>query len=158
MIEFLLMGAQAAGAITDIIGKSQAYKTEKLAIGIEQEQIKARMDQERLVFQEQSLADLRNLEQTLASQRAFAAARGVNPGQGSALMQMQRSITEFRNDEIARNLSQMFLTQQRSTQLRAKDLERKSARDKFRIGLFKTAFENISTMGSSGGLGSLTLN
>lgn len=109
MLQFILMGAQAAGAI-------MSYKMEKYAGAIEKQQIGLRLQQETLASNQESLQDLRRLEETLASQRAIMAARGVSSAAGSAQRIQSSSVRAYQRDEEARNLSMGFLKTQRKIQ------------------------------------------
>lgn len=144
-VSAILIGVQAAGMIVDIFGKEQAYQSAKEASRIETQQLNTRMQQEQLVFQEQSVADLRSLESTLASQRALMAARGVLPGVGSALSVEQKSIQAFKKDTQARELSNDFLKQQREMQKRMAAVEMRGLKSKKTMGQVKSIFDNINT-------------
>ena len=115
-LPFLLMGAQAGGNLADIYTSSKQIGMLKRAADMDAQQLDLRMQQERLASAEQSLFQLDQLAETLASQRAIMAARGVLPGVGSALAIEQKSIQAFNRDEQARALSIGFMQAQVESQ------------------------------------------
>jgi hypothetical protein len=153
MIQYLLMGAQIAGAISDVYGQHQSYKMSKRAQQFEEGQINLRMQQEGIASQQQSLLNLESLQEVLATQRAFAGARGFTPGVGSALAVEQKSIHRFRQDEKARELSLSFLQQQRKAQIAMSKVGLAGKKAQFGTSLMKTGFGLLSpsqTIGDTG--------
>ena len=149
MLQYILMGAQAAGSI-------MSYRTQKHAAGLEQQQIALRLKQETLASNQQSLYNLRSLEETLASQRAIMAARGVSAGAGSARGVQNRSVRAYNRDEEARKLSLDFLTTQRNVQSSQMSVGRYGAKAQMGMDIFKAALGAMpgsSPGGAFGGFG-----
>lgn len=117
MIEYIMMGAQAAGMIGDIWANSKSSGIAKRGQQLEEQQLDLRLEQERVASQEQTLASLDMLAETLATQRAMMAVRGGSPGAGSNLAISQKAIATTAKDEVARDLSMGFLAQQRKAQM-----------------------------------------
>ena len=122
------MGAQAAGSIA---GGYMSSRFTKQAAQLEQQQIGLRLQQEVLASNQQSIFNLRQLEETLASQRAMSAARGAMPGMGSALAIERKSIRAYKKDEQARALSLGFLKTQRKSQISMSKMGVHGAKAKF---------------------------
>lgn len=141
MLEYALMGAQAAGLVGDIWASSASGRVGKLGQQLEEQQLDLRLKQERIASQEQSLAGLEQLQEVLATQRAFAAVRGGLPGIGSNLAVEQKSITNFNRDEQARALNLEFGEQQRRAQMAAGRLSVLGKRAQSGAATFSKAFD-----------------
>lgn len=109
MLEYALLGAQAAGLVGDIFTRQSSK--------LEEQQLDLRIKQERIASQEQSLFNLEQLAETLATQRALMAVRGATPGIGSAASLESKAIGRFNRDEEARTLSLEFSEQNRRAQI-----------------------------------------
>jgi len=107
-IQWLLMGAQAAGMLLDASSQRKANRWSDRGRQLDEAEINLRMNQERLQFEQESLSSLENLREVMASQRAMFAAQGRMPGVGSTRSIEERSKTQFTNEERARGLSQGF--------------------------------------------------
>lgn len=105
---FLLLAAQAAGIGANLYANRQQSRIERMGGAIDEQQMKLRMEQEGLVAQQETLYDLKALQETLASQRAIMGARGQNPSQGSAKTIEQASIRAQKEDERVRGLNKGF--------------------------------------------------
>lgn len=115
-IDYLLMGVQAAGVIGDIWANEASLSISKRGQQLEEAQLDLRFKQERLASNEQSILNLEQLAETLATQRALMSVRGGTPGIGSNLAVENKSINAFNKDEQARALSLQFLGVQREAQ------------------------------------------
>lgn len=105
---YLLLAAQAAGVGLNLYANKQQSKIEGLGYQLEEGQLNVRMQQELLVASQQQLSDLNRLQENMATQRAVFAARGTNPGQGSARTIMEASSKAYQEDERARKLNTDF--------------------------------------------------
>ena len=115
-LNYLLMGAEAAGLIGELYAGNAASRMGRRAQKVEEAQIDLRMKQDRIASNERALMDIEQLTETLATQRAFMAVRGGSPGAGSNLAVTEKSVAKFNKDQIARNLSLEFSQQQLSSQ------------------------------------------
>lgn len=105
---YLLLAAQAAGIGVNLYGSAQQNRIESAGYNINEDQLRLRMDQEQLAFQQESLQSLTMLKETLASQRAILGARGQNPGQGTAKAIEQNSVRKQSVDQQAREINARF--------------------------------------------------
>ena len=115
-MDYLLMGVQAAGAIGDIWANEASLSVSKRGQQLEEAQLDLRFKQERIASNEQSILNLEQLAETLATQRALMSVRGGMSGIGSNLAIENKSLNAFNRDEQARTLSLEFLGQQRESQ------------------------------------------
>ena len=104
-IEIFLLSLQAAGAIGDMIGTNAQSSILRKGAELEQSTIETRLNEERLAFSLASVDAMKALRQTLASQRAIFAARGTNPGAGSAITAAYESTTNASADERVRTMN-----------------------------------------------------
>ncbi len=105
---YILLAAQAAGYATSIYGNKRAERYTRAGEDLDRQQRELQMQQEALAGSEQSLYSSEKLRDVMASQRALAASRGVQSGQGSNLAISERSQRLHGADERARQLSQSF--------------------------------------------------
>lgn len=105
---YLLLAAQAAGVASSIYGNEQQNRIGKYGARLDQQSMQLRMEQETLAATQETLQDLTNLRETLASQRAIFAARGQNPGQGTAKAIENKSISAFGAEQQARDINKTF--------------------------------------------------
>lgn len=143
MLQFALYGAQAAGLVADIWTSSLSHKTARRGVELEEAQLDLRLKQEVLASNEQSLFNLEQLAETLATQRAFMAVRGGLPGVGSSLAQEQRAVTGFNKDEEARKLSLGFSAAQTKAQIGTQRIALAAQRGKQGAQMFGKAFNMI---------------
>jgi len=155
MLQFILMGAQAAGSIMSSYAQRKSFQQSQLAAGLEQQQLQLRLQQEVVASNQQGLANLDMLEQTLASQRALSAARGAMPGVGSTLSLAQKSVRGYQRDEKARALSMDFLKTQRKYQMGMSSMRQTGQKFKYGVGMFKQGMSQLSTMGMQAGGGGI---
>lgn len=101
----LLMAAQAAGMITDYIGTRQQIMWGRMGQKLEQASITANIAMTKLQAEQQSLAAMQDLRQTLASQNAIFAARGTRAGVGTTLAIANKSVGNFNADERMRRMN-----------------------------------------------------
>lgn len=104
-LEIFLLAMQAAGAIGDVIGTSAQTKTLKKGAEVQQANIQTRMNEEQLSASLAAVDSMKALRQTLASQRAIFAARGTDPGAGSAAIVSAASTHEAGVDERVRRMN-----------------------------------------------------
>ena len=105
---FLLLAAQAAGLAANVYANSQQNKIAGAGGRIDESMLQQRMEQETLAATQETLADLTNLRETLASQRAILGARGQAAGQGTAKSLEQKSIRAYGADAEAKRLNANF--------------------------------------------------
>lgn len=104
-LEIFLLGMQASGAIADYASTRQEIKLGRKGYEVEQAQIEARLEQERLASSQDSLLAMIELRKNLASQRAIYAARGQRAGTGTALALSQESIGNASANEQVRRMN-----------------------------------------------------
>ena len=102
---YLLLAMQAAGMITDFFGTRNQDQLMKMGMKIQQAGIESELEMTRLESQEGSLAAVKQLRQTMGTQIASMAARGTNPGAGSAFNLLNESQGNFNADERVRKLN-----------------------------------------------------
>ena len=107
-LAYILLAAQAAGYATSIYGQKKAERYTRLGEELDKQERQLQMQQEQLAGQEQSLYSSEKLRDVMASQRALAAARGVQSGQGSNLALSEQAQRLHGADERARQLSMSF--------------------------------------------------
>ncbi len=101
-----LLAMQAAGMITDYIGKKEQARLGRMGEKIEQAGINASIYGSRLETEEASLQAMKQLRQNMGSQAALFAARGVRPGTPTTALFMNESIGNFNSDEKTRRINQ----------------------------------------------------
>lgn len=102
---YLMLAMQAAGMITDYLGAKNQDEMMKMGMKVQQAGINADIEMTRLQTEEASLQSMKQLRQTLGTQIATMAARGVNPGAGSAFTLLNESLNNFNADERIRRLN-----------------------------------------------------
>lgn len=143
MLEFILLGAQAAGLAGDIWASSVSSNIAKRGQELEESQMELRIKQDRLASNEQSLFNLEQLAETLATQRALMSVRGGLPGVGSSLAIEAKSIARFNKDEQARELSLEFGTQQKRAQMAVNRIALAGSQAQQGAQIFNKAFDMI---------------
>jgi hypothetical protein len=103
----LLLAMQAAGMVTDFFGSMKQQKLGAMGLKIQQQGIKANINQTRLETEEASLAAMKDLRKNMGTQIAVNAARGTSTSGGSALSIMNESLGDFNADERMRRINQM---------------------------------------------------
>lgn len=103
----LLLAMQAAGMVVDYLGTAQQQKFGAYGAQLQQAGIEMQIEQNRLQAEDESLQSLRNLRQTLGSQAAIFAARGTNPGAGSAVLFSNETMRNFNEDERMRRMNML---------------------------------------------------
>ena len=101
----LLLAMQAAGMVTDYLGTQNQQRLADYGSQIQQASIEANIEQTRLESEDESLQALKNLRKNLGTQAAVYAARGTNPGAGSAVSYLEESIGNFNSDERMRRMN-----------------------------------------------------
>jgi hypothetical protein len=117
VLQFLLLGAQAAGLGINMWAERRAEKFTRIGEELDKAQIQTRMQEEKLAFTQKSLYDLNRLREIQAMQRAVFGARGQAPGVGSAGALQTRSENLFNADVKARKLSQTIRQNQLQSQI-----------------------------------------
>lgn len=102
---YLLLAMQASGMVVDYLGTRQQDQLMKQGTNIEQAGFQADLAETRLGAQNDSLAAMKNLRQTLGSQIAVMAARGTSTGAGSAVSLLNESQANFNADEKIRKMN-----------------------------------------------------
>lgn len=144
MIQYLLYGAQAAGLVTDVFAQHASYSVAKRGQKLEEQQLDLRLKQERLASQEQSIANLEQLSETLATQRALMSVRGGLPGIGSSGSVAQKSMSGFNKDEEARQLSLGFTEQNIKAKVAVSKLLLAGKKAQMGADLFGKAFNMVA--------------
>lgn len=103
----LLLAMQAAGMVTDFFGAMKQQRLGSMGLKIQQEGIKANINQTRLETEEASLAAMKDLRKNMGTQIAVNAARGTSTGAGSAMAIMNESLGDFNSDERMRRINQV---------------------------------------------------
>jgi urease accessory protein UreF len=111
----LLLAMQAAGMIVDYMGVQEQSRLARMGYELEQAGINANIETSRVEAENASLEAMKKLRQTLGSQAALFAARGVRAGTGNAIIASTESVGNFNANERIRKLNQM----QREANLKA---------------------------------------
>jgi hypothetical protein len=143
MLEYALMGAQAAGLVGDIWASSTSTRIRQRGQALEEQQLDLQLKQERLASNEQSLANLEQLQEVLATQRAMASISGGLPGIGSNLAIEQRSVSNFNKDEKARLLNLEFSAQHQKAKIAVGRLTSLGKQAESGAKIFNQAFNMI---------------
>lgn len=112
----LLLAMQAAGMIFDYIGTKNQANMMASGQELQQASMDANLAQIKLGAQNESLSAMQNLRQTIGSQLAVFAARGTQPGAGSAAISLNQSQTNFNQAQQTRNLNELAKENQIKTQ------------------------------------------
>lgn len=107
MLQFVLLGMQAAGMVMDWMGTQDQIRMGRMGAKIEQAGIKANIALTRAQAEDASVQAMQNLRKTLGSQAAIMAARGTRSGVGSALAITSESVGAFNKDEQIRKMNQI---------------------------------------------------
>lgn len=110
---FMLLAAQAAGIGANLYSQRKQARSENRAIdqqaawmdlglGMDLGDLSLQMEQDTLASTEQSLYNMGQLNEAMATQRAIFGARGQMPGVGSANSIATKSLNNFNADESAR--------------------------------------------------------
>jgi hypothetical protein len=102
---YLLLAMQAAGMISDYFGSRNQDELMKMGMKVQQAGIDSEIEMTRLESQDASLQSMKQLRQTMGTQIATMAARGTNPGAGSAFNFLNESLANFNSDERIRKLN-----------------------------------------------------
>ena len=105
MLSGLLLGAQAAGVVMDYVGTQQQIEMGRVGAKLEQASIGANLSMTRLQAEQASTAAMENLRQTIGSQIAIFAARGVRSGAGSAATITANTVGNASADERTRRMN-----------------------------------------------------
>lgn len=103
----LLLSMQAAGMIVDYMGTSNQQRISDYGAQLQQAGIESNIEQTRLESEDESLQALKALRQNLGTQAAVFAARGTNPGAGSAVTFLSENVNNFNADERMRRMNLM---------------------------------------------------
>ena len=103
----LLLAMQASGMVVDWLGMRNQQQFADMGANLQQAGIETNIYQTRLEAEDASLQAMRQLRQTLGTQAAIFAARGTNPGAGSALAITTESIANYNADERMRRMNLM---------------------------------------------------
>lgn len=152
----LLLAAQAAGYGINLYQRHQEENFANMGAEMDRQQLSLQIEKEALVNSEETLASTERLRETLATQRAIFAARGISAGAGSSLAIAQRSIRTAGADERARRLSMGFRKHQMESQQRLLGIGRAARRQKrqtedFMGGLNLLNFTNALSPTLTGG-------
>jgi hypothetical protein len=104
---YLLLAMQAAGMVVDFLGTKNQTEMMEMGMKVQQAGIEANIEQNKLETADASLQGMKQLRQSLGTTLAVFAARGTNPGAGSALSIFNESIGNFNADDRIRKLNAM---------------------------------------------------
>ena len=144
-LAYILLAAQAAGYATSVYGQKRAEKYTRAGDQLDRQERELQMQQEALASSEQALQSSERLREVMASQRALAAARGVQSGQGSNLAIANRSLSVYNADERARQLSMSFRKHQMESYDRLYSLNAGGRNVKRRADRFVQGMNLLST-------------
>lgn len=144
-LAYILLAAQAAGYATSIYGEKKVERYRRTGEQIDRQERELQMQQEVLASSEQALQNSERLREVMASQRALAAARGVQSGQGSNLAIANRSVSLYNADERARQLSMSFRKHQLDSLNRLYSLNSAGRNVKRRADRFVQGMNLLST-------------
>jgi hypothetical protein len=100
-----LLALQAAGMVVDYFGTQSQANLMKLGGQLQQAGFEANLEQTRLETEDESLQAMKNLRKNLGSQIATYAARGTALGAGSAVANIEESLSNASADERTRRLN-----------------------------------------------------
>lgn len=101
----LLLAMQAAGMVIDYMGTKNQQDLADMGYQVQQAGIEANIQQTRLETEDASLQALVKLRKSMGTQLAIFAARGTNPGAGSAVGLLTQNIGNFNTDERMRRMN-----------------------------------------------------
>lgn len=107
-LAYILLAAQASGYAASLYANKRAERYTRVGEQLDRQERELSMQQEALASNEQSLYSSERLREVMSSQRALAAARGVQSGQGSNLALSEQAQRLHGADERARQLSMSF--------------------------------------------------
>ena len=143
-LAYMLLAAQAAGYAASIYGRKQQERYTRMGENLDRQERELQMQQESIASSEQSLYSSEKLRDVLASQRAIAASRGVQAGQGSNLAISEQSKRLQGADERARQLSQSFRKHQMESYNRLHSLNQAGRNVKRRADRFSQGINLLS--------------
>lgn len=144
-LAYILLAAQAAGYASSIYGQKKVEQYTRSGDQLDRQERELSMQQQVLASSEQALQNSERLREVMASQRALAAARGVQSGQGSNLAIANRSVTLHNADERARQLSMSFRKHQLDSLNRLYGLKTEGRNVKRRADRFVQGMNLLST-------------
>ncbi len=106
MFAFLL-ALQAAGMVTDWMGTKNQADIARWGSKVEQAGIESNIATNRLEYEEQSLASMKELRKIMGSQAATLAARGTRGNAGSGLSLSFESVSNFNADERVKRMNML---------------------------------------------------
>lgn len=102
-----LLAMQAAGMVTDYLGKQNQMRMNDLSGKLDQAGIDANIQTSRLQTEEDTLASMKQLRANLGTQLAWQAASGSRSGTGVGVLAMNESVGNFNADQKVRRLNQL---------------------------------------------------
>lgn len=100
-----LLAMQAAGMVVDYLGTRNQAQMNQYGYQLQRAGIEANIEQTRLETEDATLEALKNLRKNMGTQLAVFAARGTNPGAGSAFSILTENIGNFNSDERTRRMN-----------------------------------------------------
>lgn len=146
---YLLLAMQAAGMVVDYFGTRQQDQLMKQGMKIQQAGFETDLAQTRLASQNDSLAAMKQLRQNLGSQIAVMAARGTNPGAGSAFSILNESQGNFNADETIRKMNLLGKENQLRGQSALSKLQYSGDSSKLWQGFASRTFNKFSSSASA---------
>jgi len=147
--EMLLKGVSAsdgrnAGLGMNLLGTYLADQANRWGTRSEQNQLELAMQQNALASTQQAIANEERLHYTLGMQRAIAASRGQELGQGSVRASQQYSLREAATEERNRESTLTSAKAQTKQMKSALGIQRAAKSQSAWGGLLKSATETIS--------------
>ena len=102
-----LLAMQAAGMVMDVFSYSSRHKIGQMGLQLQNQAIETNLSNARLQSEQQALVNMQALRKALGAQMVIQAARGTDPGLGSAFMLQEESRHKFDMDERIRKINLM---------------------------------------------------
>lgn len=102
----ILLAMQAAGMVTNMLGRHYQDQLSQIGAQLDQANIQNQILSTRLQTTQSAIVSMQNLRRTMATQNAIFAARGTAPGVGSALAISEDSQSAYGQDRQTQILNQ----------------------------------------------------
>ncbi len=140
-----LLALQASGMVIDYLGTKDQADLMKIGAQLQQAGIESQMMQTRLEAEDASLQAMKQLRQTMGSQLAIFAARGTNPGAGSAFGLLTQNIGNFNADERTRRMNLLGRMNELKAGKTISMLNQSSETSKLWQGFAQRSFNTVGT-------------
>jgi hypothetical protein len=140
-----MLAMQAAGVVTDWLGRRQQMDFAQKGAELEQRMINENIQISRIQSSEASLQAMKQLRQNLGTQAAMFAARGIRAGAGTAALITNESVGNFNADERMRKINQLNTESRLRVGLETSKLHQKAFEANQRNEFFTSVFNKIPT-------------